>query len=155
VTCIVLAGVFLIASFSQPTCLLAVMFFGAYAYYLYRGGRDFTADMGEGRVRARAWLIWGGIGTVALITGFTWTPALLIAGVAGGYAIYLFTGGRDVTRESKHGIKRSAVWLYYFGIAVLATCLGFTHPASFVVAAVAAAYSAYLYRGGRWVFWIW
>ncbi len=153
--CTILAILCLIASFSKPESLLGVALFGGYAVHLYRGGRDFTGVMADGRSRTRAWLAWASIGCVALIVGFTWAPALAIAAAAAGYSAYLFTGGRDMTRESSTGVRRSVVWLYYAAIAVLATILGFTYAPSFVAAAVAATYSIYLYRGGRWVLWIW
>lgn len=155
IACIVLAGIALIASFSQPTSLVAVALFGGYAYHLYRGGRDFTGVMADGRPRARAWMAWASIASLALIVGFTWTPALLIAAATGGYAAYLFSGRRDVVRQGRDGRDRSAVWLYYAVIAVLGVVLGFSHAAAFVPGGLAAAYSAYLYRGGRWVVWIW
>jgi hypothetical protein len=153
--CIILAILSLIASFSKPESLLGVALFGGYAFHLYRGGRDFTGVMADGRSRSRAWLAWASIGGVALIAGFTWAPALAVAAAAGGYAAYLFTGGRDMTRESSTGMQRSVVWLYYATIAVLATIFGFTYAPSFIAATVAATYSVYLYRGGRWVLWIW
>jgi hypothetical protein len=155
VVCLVLAGLSLIATFSSPASLLGVVLFGGYGYYLYSGGRDITAVAGDGSTRARAWLVWGGIAGLAFISGLTWAPALLIAVAAGGYAAYLFTGGRDVTRESVDGRRRSAIWMYYTVIALVATALGFSQPAAFVLALAAGAYATYLFRGGRWIVWIW
>jgi hypothetical protein len=155
VVCLVLAGLSLIATFSSPSSLLGVALFGGYAYYLYNGGRDITAVAADGNARARAWLVWGAVAGLAFVTGLTWAPALLVAVGAGGYAAYLFNGGRDVTREGAGGHRRSATWMYYAVIALVATALGFSHPASFLLALAAGAYATYLFRGGRWVIWIW
>ncbi|HET6507737.1 MAG TPA: hypothetical protein VFG42_13180 [Baekduia sp.] len=155
VVCGILAAVALISSFSQPSSLLAVALFGGYAYHLYRGGRDITGVRGDGTARARAWLAWGAVAGVALIAGFTWAPALVIAVAAGGYAAYLFSGGRDVTREARNGARRSAAWMYYAGIAAVAAVLGLHHAGALLVTLVAGGYAIYLYRGGRWVLWIW
>lgn len=155
VVCLVLAGLSLIATFSSPASLLGVALFGGYAYYLYSGGRDISAVAADGSTRARAWLVWGAVAGLAFVTGLTWAPALLVAVAAGGYAAYLFTGGRDLTREGADGRRRSATWMYYAVIAVVATALGFSQPAAFLVALAAGAYATYLFRGGRWVIWIW
>jgi hypothetical protein len=155
IVCGILAALALISSFSQPSSLLAVALFGGYAFYLYRGGRDVTGVRSDGTPRARAWLAWATVASLALIVGFTWAPALLVTVAGGGYAAYLFSGGRDLTRQARDGTRRSAVWMYYAGIAVVATALGFHVPAALLVALVAAAYATYLYRGGRLVIWIW
>ncbi|HEX5923263.1 MAG TPA: hypothetical protein VFY45_05490, partial [Baekduia sp.] len=155
IVCGILAVLALISSFSQPSSLLAVALFGGYAFYLYRGGRDMTGVRSDGTRRARAWLAWATVASVALIVGFTWAPALLATVAAGGYAAYLFSGGRDLTREAQDGTRRSAVWMYYAGIAVVATALSFHHPAGLLIAIATAAYATYLYRGGRLIIWIW
>ena len=52
--------------------------------------------------------------------------------------------------------KRSKAWLYYSVLAVLSLfAIPSTHGASLLFTAAAGAYAAYLYRGGRIVFWIW
>jgi hypothetical protein len=155
IVCGILAALALISSFSQPSSLLAVALFGGYAFHLSRGGRDVTGVQPDGTPRSRAWLAWATVAGMALIVGFTWAPALLVTVAAGGYAAYLFSGGRDLTREAPDGTRRSAVWMYYAGIAVVATAAGFQHAAGLLIAVPAAAYAAYLYRGGRWVVWIW
>jgi hypothetical protein len=155
VVCLVLAGLCLVGAFSSPALLLGAAAFGGYAYYLYRGGRDFSGETADGRTRARAWIAWAVIAVVAAAVGFSLPLAFLVALLAAGYAVYLFSGGRDIVRQGHDGRQRSAVWLYYAAIATGAGVIGFAHPGSFLVALAAGAYSTYLYRGGRWVLWIW
>lgn len=51
--------------------------------------------------------------------------------------------------------KRSIAWIYYAVLTVGAVVLGFQAPGTFVVALALGAYSTYLFRGGRFVLWIW
>jgi hypothetical protein len=153
--CVALASLCLIAAFSSPGALVGVAVFGGYAYYLYSGGRDISGQMPDGTARARTWLIWAFVATCAAIGGFSEPIAFLVALPAGLYAAYLFRGGRDMIRSGHDGTRRSAAWLYYLLIALVAAGLGLSHPAVFVIALGAGAYSLYLYRGGRWVLWIW
>jgi membrane protein CcdC involved in cytochrome C biogenesis len=58
--------------------------------------------------------------------------------------------------ETQRVRKRSVAWVYY---AILALCFVFAAFAvtasAFVAALVCGAYSVYLFRGGRFVVWIW
>lgn len=157
----VVAGVCLLAGFSSPLMLLPALAAGGYAYHLYQGGRDLTGTMPDGRPRARAWLLWALLAFVAF-TAFT-LAGMVIAAAAGTYAGYLFSGARDVTRERPDGSPRSAVWMYWGGIAALALWFTFDDPlaplyiahwAAAIVFLFSAAYASYLFRGGRFVFWI-
>ena len=105
--------------------------------------------------RTRAWVAWAIIAGLAAIVGFSSPLAFLLAVPAGAYAVHLFGGGRDVIRQGHDGTRRSAIWLYWAAIAAVAFIVGFAHPAGFLIALAAGAYTTYLYRGGRWVFWIW
>ena len=51
--------------------------------------------------------------------------------------------------------KRSIAWIYYALLALVGVIAGFQAPAAFLVALACGAYSAYLFRGGRFVLWIW
>jgi hypothetical protein len=51
--------------------------------------------------------------------------------------------------------KRSIAWIYYAVLSVAAGFAGFQAPAVFLIALACGAYSAYLFRGGRFVLWIW
>ena len=55
------------------------------------------------------------------------------------------------------GRRRSKAWVYYAAIAVLAVIGGIVtqSPSALLPAVLCAAYSVYIYRGGRFVFWIW
>ena len=58
--------------------------------------------------------------------------------------------------QNKATRKRSVAWIYYSIIAAFCTCVGFaTDIRALLPAALAAAYAVYLYRGGRFVLWIW
>jgi len=59
------------------------------------------------------------------------------------------------TAQQRVGKKRSLAWIYYGILTVLAVGAGFLSPSAFLVAIPFAAYTTYLYRGGRWVLWIW
>ena len=144
-----------VVGFSSPGYLLGALALGAYGWRLYSGGRDFTGVMADGRPRARAWVGWALATVLAISVGFDYSLAFLVALGTGGYAAYLFSGGRDATRVGIDGTPRSAVWLYYAAICVGGIVLGVHYPACFAVSAVAAAYSTYLFRGGRWILWIW
>jgi hypothetical protein len=51
--------------------------------------------------------------------------------------------------------KRSYVFIYWAIIAIICLVVGvMTAPWLILVAIGAGAYSFYIYRGGRWVFWI-
>jgi hypothetical protein len=57
---------------------------------------------------------------------------------------------------SRPAKKRSLAWIYYALIAVVCGYLGFDKSIGLLVpAGLCAAYSAYLFRGGRFVVWIW
>ncbi|WP_043717805.1 hypothetical protein [Kutzneria sp. 744] len=63
---------------------------------------------------------------------------------------------QDNGTQNKPTRKRSLAWIYYSVIAVVATCFGFaTDIRALLLAVIAAAYAVYLYRGGRFVLWIW
>jgi len=111
--------------------------------------------VGGGQTRTLAWIAWALIAAFAGIVGFSSPWAFLVALPAGAYAVYLFGGGRDVIRQGRDGTGRSAIWLYWAAISAGAFVLGFAHAAAFLVALAAGAYATYLFRGGRWVFWIW
>ena len=156
----VLAGLCVIMAFSSPLLLVIAVILGGYSYYLFKGGRDITGVMPDGRPRPRAWLAWAVIALIALTT--ISLIGLLIGLAFGGYAAYLFTGHRDVTREGPDGTPRSAVWMYWGGISLCAFACLVTDPlsplhvASWAAAIAwlgAAAYAIYLVRGGRFVFW--
>jgi len=52
--------------------------------------------------------------------------------------------------------KRSLAWIYYALIAAVCTYVGFDNSVEALVpAALCAGYSVYLFRGGRFVLWIW
>jgi hypothetical protein len=51
--------------------------------------------------------------------------------------------------------KASIAWIYYGVLAVVGVVAGFQVPAAFLFAVACGAYSAYLFRGGRFVLWIW
>lgn len=156
----VLAGLCGILAFSSPLLLVVAVVLGGYSYHLFNGGRDITGVMPDGRRRPRAWLVWAVIALIALTTMSL--IGLLIALAFGGYAAYLFSGRRDVTRERADGSPRSAAWMYWGGISLFAFLCLVTDPLSPLhVAAWAAtiawlataAYAVYLFRGGRFVFW--
>jgi hypothetical protein len=59
-------------------------------------------------------------------------------------------------RKTADGRKRSVAWLYYAVIAVVLVIFAVsTVLAALLPALLAAAYSLYLYRGGRFVLWLW
>lgn len=58
-----------------------------------------------------------------------------------------------ITRTAD-GRKRSVAWLFYALVTLALVATGFTAPASFVAALATGAYSTYLFRGGRFVLWI-
>lgn len=53
--------------------------------------------------------------------------------------------------------RRSVAWVYYSIIAVIAVFASISsgEPEVLLAAAVSAAYAAYIFRGGRFVIWIW
>jgi hypothetical protein len=58
--------------------------------------------------------------------------------------------------QGKPTRKRSIAWIYYSIISVVAICIGFaTDIRALLPGIIAAAYAVYLYRGGRFVLWIW
>ena len=55
------------------------------------------------------------------------------------------------------GRRRSVAWVYYTILAVLGPIFTISqgHPSGLVVTALCGAYATYLFRGGRFVIWIW
>lgn len=52
--------------------------------------------------------------------------------------------------------RRSMAWVYYAIIAIAALfVVPSSHGGSLIVTLLAGLYSAYIFRGGRIVFWIW
>lgn len=54
--------------------------------------------------------------------------------------------------------RRSLAWVYYAIITALVVVGSFVppiHPAFLLVAVLTGAYSRYLFRGGRFVLWVW
>ena len=107
------------------------------------------------RRRSQARLCFAILGGLALVAGFSHPVDLAVAVALLGYALYLHRGGKVVIWGSLRPRVRSRAWVYYTVIAVGATVFGFSHPALLLIAAVAGIYAAYLYRGGRFVLWIW
>jgi hypothetical protein len=59
-------------------------------------------------------------------------------------------------RTTADGRPRSAAWMYYAVISVLLVIGAFSGlPSALLFAAVTGVYSVYLFRGGRYVLWIW
>lgn len=59
-------------------------------------------------------------------------------------------------RKTADGRKRSVAWVYYSIITVLLLIVAVSSVfAAVLPALVTAAYSLYLYRGGRFVLWLW
>ena len=58
-------------------------------------------------------------------------------------------------RRTADGRRRSVAWIYYALIALALVVAGFSAPVSFLLALAIGAYSVYLFRGGRFVLWIW
>jgi hypothetical protein len=59
-------------------------------------------------------------------------------------------------RQTADGHRRSVAWVYYAIITALLVVAGFSGVISALPCALAtAAYSQYLFRGGRFVLWIW
>lgn len=62
----------------------------------------------------------------------------------------------DTTQQNRPTRKRSIAWIYYAILAMVCLFVGFnTEIGALVPAALCAAYSVYLFRGGRFVLWIW
>jgi hypothetical protein len=62
----------------------------------------------------------------------------------------------DTGQPSRPTKKRSLAWIYYAIIASICAFIGFNTTAGLLVpAALCALYSVYLFRGGRFVVWIW
>jgi hypothetical protein len=51
--------------------------------------------------------------------------------------------------------KRSIAWLFYAAICIACLVVAFQQPAALIGAAITGMYSVYLWRGGRFVLWIW
>lgn len=53
--------------------------------------------------------------------------------------------------------RRSVAWVYYGIIAIIAVFAAMStgKPAVLIAAALSAAYAVYIFRGGRFVIWIW
>ena len=154
----VLAGICLLGAFSQPSALIGAAAFGAYAYHLYRGGREFLGHMADGRRRSRSWVVWAFAALIAVSTGFQTSPLGFLAAIAlAGLAAHRFRGGRESVTQMPDGRRRSAAWVYY---GVIAMVLAIGGPAlgvlgGLLVAIVPGAYAVYLFRGGRYVLWVW
>jgi hypothetical protein len=125
------------------------------------GSEDVTvgADQAEVARRERrrkyAMICYGILCGVSVIEAFSTPVSLVWAAALGGYTFYLYRGGRFILWSSLKPRKRSRAWIYYAVIAITGLVLGFVHPAFLVVTVIAGAYAIYLYRGGRWVIWIW
>lgn len=53
-------------------------------------------------------------------------------------------------------IRRSKAWVYYFLLAVVSiVAIPSIGPIMLVTAGLCGAYATYLFRGGRFVIWIW
>jgi len=62
----------------------------------------------------------------------------------------------DIPGDIRPVRRRSKAWVYYAIIAVLGlVAVPTSHGGSLIVTLLAGLYSAYIYRGGRIVFWIW
>jgi len=53
--------------------------------------------------------------------------------------------------------RRSVAWIYYTILAVLALIFAInkSQPGGLLISALCSAYATYLFRGGRFVLWIW
>jgi hypothetical protein len=92
---------------------------------------------------------------LCLYGSFT-NPAMLIGvAVFGAYTYHLYSGGREFLRECRDGTSRSIAWVYWAAITAGAIALGFRQPSAWLVALGTGAYTIYLFRGGRWILWIW
>lgn len=58
-------------------------------------------------------------------------------------------------RTTADGRRRSLAWVYYSIITTLLVIGGFVAPVLFLCAVPAGLYAYYLFRGGRFVLWIW
>jgi hypothetical protein len=58
--------------------------------------------------------------------------------------------------DTRLGRRRSKAWVYYAIIALFGLIAApASHGSSLLVTLIAGLYAAYIYRGGRIVFWIW
>ena len=57
--------------------------------------------------------------------------------------------------ESTRRPQRSIAWVYYTILAVVSLILAPWAPAILLFTALFAIYAVYIYRGGRFVLWIW
>lgn len=60
-------------------------------------------------------------------------------------------------RTTADGRRRSVAWIYYAVLSVLALIVGVSSAGFAMVlgALLLAAYAVYLFRGGRFVLWVW
>ncbi|WP_285743232.1 hypothetical protein [Lentzea sp. NBRC 105346] len=59
-------------------------------------------------------------------------------------------------RQQRPHRRRSIAWVYYAILAAAGVYVGFDIDVTALIPAVlCAAYSVYLFRGGRYVWWIW
>ncbi|MET8758819.1 hypothetical protein [Lentzea sp. NPDC004782] len=60
------------------------------------------------------------------------------------------------TQQNRRARRRSIAWVYYAILAAVGVWVGFsTHIAALFPGLLCALYSVYLFRGGRFVLWIW
>lgn len=63
---------------------------------------------------------------------------------------------QETQQENPRRRRRSIAWVYYAILAAVGLYLGFDVNASLLIpGALCAMYSVYLFRGGRFVLWIW
>jgi hypothetical protein len=117
-----------------------------------KAGND---DDRQRRRRRQATICYGILSGMSLLAAFS-TPWSLLWGIPFGvYAFYLHQGGSVILWSSLKPRVRSRAWIYYSIIAIGGLIAAFSHPITLLVAVIAGAYATYLYRGGRWVLWIW
>jgi hypothetical protein len=62
----------------------------------------------------------------------------------------------EETQQNRPTRRRSIAWVYYAILAIAGIWIGFSaHIAALLPGVLCALYSAYLFRGGRFVLWIW
>ena len=112
-------------------------------------------DARQHRRRRQATICYGILAGLSLFAAFS-SPWSLAWGIpCGAYAFYLYRGGSIIIWSSLKPRVRSRAWIYYTIIAIGGVVVAFAQPITLVVTVVAGAYAVYLYRGGRWVLWIW
>ena len=114
-----------------------------------------TESQRQAKRRKQATIAFGIAGVLLLLGGISSPVDFLFAALSLGYAAYLRQGGSIVLWGSLKPRRRSLAWVYYAAVTVVAIVIGFGGPAFFAVALLTGLYSVYLYRGGRWVLWLW